>query len=160
MDYYELYGFEDPVTQAVKTGTIVPNYRSASRLLPGCVRRVDTNGDGIISSDDLDYYGDANPHFTFGFNMGAQYKGFDFSVFFQGVGQQYLIRSGAMAWPWSKWWRNQNATYNRRTWTWDNPTATRPRTSMNGTRKSNARPPIPQGLAVPTVAHQLPTATQ
>ena len=120
----------------MKPGTLLPTYLSQNRLAPGCVNRVDTDGDGVISMDDLDYYGDASPHYSFGLNLGMDWKGFDFRVFFQGVGQQYMIRDGAMEWPWSKWWRNQNYTYLGNTWSPDNTGAKFPRVSMVGARKN------------------------
>ena len=46
----------------------------------------DVNGDGIINDDDREIVGRGpNPNFTYGLNLSAAYKGFDFSVLFQGV---------------------------------------------------------------------------
>lgn len=46
----------------------------------------DVNGDGIINDDDRTIVGRGpNPNFTYGLNMSVGYKGFDFSVLFQGV---------------------------------------------------------------------------
>ncbi len=40
---------------------------------------------GVIGANDMDYIGDPNPDFTYGINLSADYKGFDLTVFFQGV---------------------------------------------------------------------------
>lgn len=54
------------------------------KAVPGDVRFVDTNGDGIINENDRTMIGNPTPNFTFGMNGSADYKGFDFSVFIQG----------------------------------------------------------------------------
>ena len=46
---------------------------------------MDTNGDGKINSDDRTNIGNGVPDWTFGLNFDAEWKGFDLSVFFQGV---------------------------------------------------------------------------
>lgn len=58
---------------------IMPN------AVPGDTRFVDVNGDGQISSDDRTNIGNGTPDWTFGLNINADWKGFDFNVFFQGV---------------------------------------------------------------------------
>jgi TonB-linked SusC/RagA family outer membrane protein len=40
---------------------------------------------GVVGSNDMQYIGDPNPKFTYGINLAADYKGFDLTVFFQGV---------------------------------------------------------------------------
>ena len=44
----------------------------------------DLNGDGSITTDDRQIIGNPLPDFTYGFNLGANFKGFDFSTFFYG----------------------------------------------------------------------------
>lgn len=90
---------------------------SENELTPGCVKRVDRNGDNDITTDDLYYYGDIAPHYTFGINLGVTYKNFDFNCFFQGVGQQYNIRSGQMGCAFWSGWTNSNGYFLGRTWT-------------------------------------------
>lgn len=59
----------------------------------GDVMYKDLNGDGIVSSGantlddhgDLKRIGNATPRYRIGLNLDAAYKGFDFSIFFQGV---------------------------------------------------------------------------
>ncbi len=52
---------------------------------PGDVRFVDLNGDGAITDDDRTDIGNGTPDWTFGLNLNADWKGFDFNAFFQGV---------------------------------------------------------------------------
>ena len=52
---------------------------------PGDFRFVDTNGDNKINSDDRTNIGNGIPDWSFGFNFDAEWKGFDLSLFFQGV---------------------------------------------------------------------------
>ena len=40
---------------------------------------------GVIGATDMVYIGNPNPDFTYGINLSADYKGIDFTVFFQGV---------------------------------------------------------------------------
>ena len=64
-----------------------------ARLQAGDMKFIDVNGDGKIDqgantlSDhgDLKVIGNANPRYRFGFNMGANWSGFDLSVFVQGI---------------------------------------------------------------------------
>jgi TonB-linked SusC/RagA family outer membrane protein len=56
-----------------------------SELKPGDIKLVDQNGDGEINDDDRKVIGSPIPHYTVGLNLYAEYKGFDFSAFFQGV---------------------------------------------------------------------------
>ena len=51
---------------------------------PGRFKYADINGDGIITPEDRTFFGDPNPKFTYGLNLGANYKNFDLSVFFYG----------------------------------------------------------------------------
>lgn len=134
--YYNTYGFKDADNQNVlKSGTLLPGYRSANRLVPGTVKRVDMNGDDEITIDDLTYYGDANPHYCFGLNLGLRWKGFDFSAFFQGVGKQNILREGHLSYPFKSWWTNQNSAYLGNTWTPENTDAKYPAIYYNGSRK-------------------------
>ncbi len=52
---------------------------------PGDVRFVDHNGDGTISDDDKTKIGKGAPDWTYGLTLGADWKGFDANLFFQGT---------------------------------------------------------------------------
>ena len=52
---------------------------------PGDLMFKDLNNDGKIDLDDRQYLGSFIPKVTYAFNLGANYKNFDASVFFQGV---------------------------------------------------------------------------
>ncbi|QCR23295.1 TonB-dependent receptor [Pontibacter sp. SGAir0037] len=52
---------------------------------PGDFRRVDVNGDGVISDDDRTIIGNPTPDWTYGLTASANWKGFDITVFGQGV---------------------------------------------------------------------------
>lgn len=52
---------------------------------PGDVRFLDINGDGVLSDEDRTKIGKGMPDWTFGVNLSASYKGFDFSAMLQGT---------------------------------------------------------------------------
>ncbi|PWJ57935.1 TonB-linked SusC/RagA family outer membrane protein [Dyadobacter jejuensis] len=116
------------------SGSFIPVNGTTNRLTPGSAAKVDMNKDGAITTDDLDYYGDANPHYTFGINLGLSYKGFDFTSFFQGVGQQYLVRTDKMSAPFRWSWTNQNRIFLGQTWSPDHTDAPFPVLTRNGSR--------------------------
>lgn len=51
----------------------------------GFVKYVDTNNDGVINLNDKVIIGDPNPKYVYGINSHMSYKGFDLTMFFQGV---------------------------------------------------------------------------
>ena len=61
-------------------GLIMPNAK------PGDFRMVDVNGDGQITDDDRTDIGNGTPKWTYGLKFDAEWRGFDFSMFWQGVG--------------------------------------------------------------------------
>lgn len=64
---------------------------------PGDIRFVDVNGDGQINAEDRTIIGSPFPKFFYGFNLGAEYKGLDFSVNFRGVGEKQVYNSARVA---------------------------------------------------------------
>jgi TonB-linked SusC/RagA family outer membrane protein len=62
-----------------------------NRIQPGDLKFRDVNGDGIINDFDQVPVGFSNlPEITYGVSLGTNYKGFDLSVLFQGVGNVSL----------------------------------------------------------------------
>jgi TonB-linked SusC/RagA family outer membrane protein len=67
-----------------------------SRWTPGDVRYKDLNGDGVIDwgdgtladPGDKKVIGNTTPRYSYGVTLSAQYKGFDMSLFLQGVGKR------------------------------------------------------------------------
>lgn len=54
---------------------------------PGDIKYLDLNGDGVVDSYDVKPIGYTNvPEIVYGFGFSLQWKAFDFSAFFQGVG--------------------------------------------------------------------------
>lgn len=51
---------------------------------PGDFRFVDVDGNGILDDSDRTYIGKGIPDWTFGFNLGFEWKGFDFNMLLQG----------------------------------------------------------------------------
>ncbi len=55
------------------------------KAVPGDVRYIDLNGDGVIDESDQTMIGKGMPDWTYGLNFSAEYKGFDFSMMLQGT---------------------------------------------------------------------------
>jgi len=74
---YRVIGIFQDATDVTKS----PAQADAS---PGVFKYDDVNKDGKIDANDRTFIGDPNPDFTYGFNITATYKNFDFSTFFFG----------------------------------------------------------------------------
>lgn len=89
-EMYSLYGLE-------AIGYIQPeDYDANGKYLgatqygnfgPGDIKYKDQNGDGVINTSDRVIMGGTIPRYTFGLSLYGDYKGFDLSLLFQGVGK-------------------------------------------------------------------------
>ena len=70
-----------------------------AKVQPGDVKFVDRNNDGVIDSKDKFVLGNAFPRYTFGFTYNVNWKGFDFSMFWQGVGKRDMMLRGELIEP-------------------------------------------------------------
>ena len=76
------YGLEtDGIYQ---TGDVLPDIFGIAAV-PGDVKIVDQNGDGIIDLNDRTFIGNPNPDFIYGFNFNLNYKRLSASILFNGV---------------------------------------------------------------------------
>jgi len=78
------------------------NPHRSGNIKPGMTKHLDINGfdddgnltgepDGKINDADKTYMGSSIPKFYYGFNVDMGYKGFDFSIFFQGEADKNLL---------------------------------------------------------------------
>lgn len=74
---------------------------------PGDVKFKDLNGDGVINDGsrltddhgDLKIIGNSTPRYEYSFRAGADFKGVDFNIFFQGIGKREVWGNGFLAIP-------------------------------------------------------------
>ncbi|MCA0233208.1 MAG: TonB-dependent receptor [Bacteroidetes bacterium] len=111
-----------------------------SRAGAGDVKYIDQNGDNRLTVGrgttedygDMVFLGTTNPRLLYGANLGFQWKGLDFSVFFQGVGKRnYRPVTESIA-PLLVTWK-QALGIHRDYWTPENPNATYPRPFIGAT---------------------------
>lgn len=112
---------------AIEKSNGAVQFAQTSGTRAGDVRFKDLNGDGVIDDNDKTIIGNPLPTFTYGFNLTASFRAFDFSAFLQGVtGNQVfnLLRYRGMG-DFANGF-NKFALLNDR-WTPENPNATYPR---------------------------------
>lgn len=80
---YEVQGVFQNEEQISSSG-YDPQFIEESNLVPGDLFFRDQNGDGIINDEDRVILGSYIPTFTYGFNLGVNYKGLDLSALVQG----------------------------------------------------------------------------
>jgi hypothetical protein len=64
---------------------VAKHAKQTAATAPGDIAFKDKNNDGVIDNNDREFLGSFIPKTTYALNFGANYKGFDASVFFQGV---------------------------------------------------------------------------
>lgn len=90
LPFNSLYGYESlGLFQSMEEVNSAPFQNSNNRA--GDVRYKDQNDDNKIDANDRVVIGDPYPHYLFGIRLGANYKGFDILMLFQGVGKKDLI---------------------------------------------------------------------
>lgn len=99
--------------------------------------RYSTTPDSIINSNDRTYLGKTIPGYYYGFNIGANYKGIDISIFLQGVGDVQKYNSTRAGLEGMGGLANQLTTVLDR-WTPTNASKTMPRAEYNN-RTNNSR---------------------
>ncbi|HKM94023.1 MAG TPA: SusC/RagA family TonB-linked outer membrane protein [Prolixibacteraceae bacterium] len=110
----------------VKEGVVASSFGNP---VPGDLKYIDQNKDGVINDYDFVPFGYNNmPEFTFGFNLGFKYKRFDLDAFFQGVTNRTVILPFEYTHPFVN---NNNITaFSENAWTPETAsTATSPRLS-------------------------------
>lgn len=95
---------------------------------PGDIKFKDLDGSGVIDGGkgtaddhgDLKVIGNFTPRYQYSFRLGAEWKGFDLDLFFQGVGKRSMWTQSAFVMPMM---RGADAIYANQTdyWTEDNP---------------------------------------
>lgn len=103
---------------------------------PGDNKYVDRNDDGIIDSKDRYVLGNAFPRYTFGFTYSLNWKGFDFSLFAQGVGKRDMMIRGELMEPFHANYSYVIFKHQLDFWTPTNTEAKYPRLSASGSASS------------------------
>ncbi|WP_372933121.1 SusC/RagA family TonB-linked outer membrane protein [Mariniphaga sediminis] len=88
-------GLYESEAQIMNTPTL-SHLQKISQIRPGDIIYKDLNGDGKVeSSQDYTFLGNSSfPELMYGLNMGASWKNFDASVFFQGAAIRDIFLSG------------------------------------------------------------------
>jgi TonB-linked SusC/RagA family outer membrane protein len=103
---------------------------------PGDVKYKDNNHDGVIDDKDRVVIGNAFPRYTFGFVYNVDFKGFDFSVLLQGVGQRDQYIRGELIEPFHSNYSYCIYQHQLDFWTPTNPDARWPRLVAPGSPSS------------------------
>lgn len=100
---YQIEGFWDDQSEIDEANAIAqqstdnPNAVFQNDVRVGHFRYADVNEDGRVTDADRTFLGSPNPNFSYGLNVGLNYKNFDFSIFFYGT-------QGNKIWNQTKWW--------------------------------------------------------
>jgi TonB-dependent starch-binding outer membrane protein SusC len=114
-----------------QTGESIPTGR-----IPGNIRYRDFNGDGVVSAADQTIIGNPNPKYYFGLTNNLKFKGFDFSLFIQGVQGSQIFNVARLRLEGAAGGFNQYATMIDR-WTATNP-SNRYQKAVGGQRVSQS----------------------
>jgi TonB-linked SusC/RagA family outer membrane protein len=118
----------------IKNAPAVP-FAYNQQVMPGDIRYVDRNKDGKIDANDRYVFGNPFPRYTFGFTYAVNWKNFDFSMFWQGVGKRSQFLRGDIV---EAFHNNEDHAFVQHLdrWTPTNPEATYPRLTI-GTADAN-----------------------
>ena len=135
----EAAAYQQVVDQSAVNGLIFSSAGEEGKLRAGDLKYVDLDGDGVITQGlntvdnpgDRKLLGNSQPRYQYGINLGANWMGFDFSIFLQGVGHVDWYPDpdarafwGPYARPFASWIPSDLMT---KVWSEDNPDSYFPR---------------------------------
>ncbi len=132
------YGYKtDGLYQTdAEAAVALPDDEAFDGASAGDIRFVDVDGDGEITLKDRTNIGSPIPTFYYGLTLSANYKNFDFSIFFQGVGGNEIYNEARRELEGLDGYSNQlTTTLNR--WTGEGTSNSFPRLDAEGANNNN-----------------------
>lgn len=142
---YETYGVfksDEEIASAPSQNKIYAQWS------PGDIRYVDQNGDDKIdwgdntlaNPGDKKVIGNTTPRFSYGLNLSADYKGFDFSLFLQGIAKRDAWIDSNYFWGIvGDQWQSSVFTVHSDRWTEDNPDGYFPKFYLTSQNNKNTQ---------------------
>lgn len=146
--YYEgqilgdIWGYESALFQSQAEIDAAPDQSQLDggiKKVPGDIKFINLNGDNVVDNGentvdnpgDMKIIGNNKARFRYGFNVSADWKGFDIGIFFQGVGKRDLMLPATFKWQYGSQWQVPVATA-QDYWREDNTSAYYPVARFNG----------------------------
>lgn len=112
----EIWGFESKLFESAEELASAPDQSQVDggiSKMVGDIRfmdidnsgRVDFGDNTVDNPGDQKVIGNTTPRFQYGFNLSADWKGFDFGIFFQGVGKRDLYLPNTYRAPYASQWQ-------------------------------------------------------
>ncbi len=121
---------------------------NANKWTIGDVHYADLNNDGIVDAGkstindpgDRSIIGNTTPRYSYGLTLDADYKGIDFSIFFQGIGKRDMWIGSNYFWGINgDMWQSSPYTIHRDRWSPENPDGYFPKYYMNSQNGKNTQ---------------------
>lgn len=146
--YYEgqilgdIWGYESTLFQSQAEIDAAPDQSQLDggiKKVPGDIKFINLNGDNVVDNGentvdnpgDMRIIGNNKARFRYGFNVSADWKGVDLSIFFQGVGKRDLMLPATFKWQYGSQWQVPVAAA-QDYWREDNTSAYYPVARFNG----------------------------
>lgn len=146
--YYEgqivgdIWGYESSLFQSADEIASAPDQSKLDggiSKVPGDIRFMDIDGNGVVDygentvdkPGDMKIIGNNKARYRYGFNISADWKGFDLGIFFQGVGKRDLMLPHTFKWQYGSMWQVSTAVGNDY-WREDNAGGWLPVARFNG----------------------------
>ena len=146
--YYEgqivgdIWGYESSLFQSADEIASAPDQSKLDggiSKVPGDIRFMDIDGNGVVDygentvdkPGDMKIIGNNKARYRYGFNISADWKGFDLGIFFQGVGKRDLMLPYTFKWQYGSMWQVSTAVGNDY-WREDNAGGWLPVARFNG----------------------------
>lgn len=148
--YYEgqivgdIWGYESSLFQSADEIASAPDQSKLDggiSKVPGDIRFMDIDSNGVVDygentvdkPGDMKIIGNNKARYRYGFNISADWKGFDLGIFFQGVGKRDLMLPYTFKWQYGSMWQVSTAVGNDY-WREDNAGGWLPVARFNGSQ--------------------------